>query len=410
MCPIFRLHPVEEASPRAKANLMRNVLNGGIDLENLSNDELRSIADLCVNCHQCRVECPAGVDIPKIVCETKAQYVATTGLKFSQWIFSRLDFVYRWGSRFPTLTNWALRNNVFRWALDKFLGIAQGRKLPRFNNRTLLNWAVRRQPSKTVRGDGRKVVYFVDAFANWNDSEIGRAVVHVLEHNGVEVYVPPRQKISGMSLISDGLVGRARVIAKQNVELLADAVRQGYQVVTSEPSANLALTHEYLNLMDEVDARLVADNCMDVHAYLWKLHQQGQLELDFRPVNTTVGYHTPCHTKAVHREIPAMKLLGLIPGLTLHSIGKGCSGMAGTYGLKRVNYRRSLRAGIGLINALRAPDLVLGVTECSTCKMQMEHGTSKPTVHPIKLLAMAYDLMPDLANLFHRKSGEKTLS
>ena len=410
MCPVFRLNPVEEASPRAKANLLRNVLNGQTPADTLSDDQLRSIADLCVNCHQCRNECPVGVDIPKIVCESKAQYVATTGLKFSQWIFSRLDFAYGLGGAFPTITNWALQSRTFRWALDRFLGIAQGRKLPRFSRRTFLNWASRRQPSRTARGERRKVVYFVDAYANWNDVEIGRAVVNVLEHNGVEVFVPLKQNLSGMSLISDGLVSRAKRIAKQNVEILADAVRQGYRVVTSEPSANLALTHEYLNLIDEVDAKLVAENCSDVNSYLWELHRQGMLELDFKPLNVTVGYHTPCHVRAVYPEAPVLKLLKLVPGLTLQSIDQGCSGMAGMYGLKRENYRKSLRAGLGLISSLRNPDMVLGVTDCSTCKMQMEHGTPKPTVHPIKLMALAYNLMPELADLFRRKSGSKVLS
>jgi hypothetical protein len=38
------------------------------------------------------------------------------------------------------------------------------------------------------------------------------------------------------------------------------------------------------------------------------------------------------------------------------------------------------------------------MTECSTCKMQMEHVANKPTLHPIKLLALAYGLMPELAD------------
>ena len=32
MCPIFRFKPAEEASPRAKANLLRGVLTGKLDL------------------------------------------------------------------------------------------------------------------------------------------------------------------------------------------------------------------------------------------------------------------------------------------------------------------------------------------------------------------------------------------
>ena len=83
----------------------------------------------------------------------------------------------------------------------------------------------------------------------------------------------------------------------------------------------------------------------------------------------------------------------------MQRLEKGCSGMAGPYGLKRENYRSSLRAGWGLISALRDPAINVGVTECSTCKMQMEQGSSKPTIHPIKLLALAYGLMPEIGPL-----------
>jgi heterodisulfide reductase subunit B len=50
-----------------------------------------------------------------------------------------------------------------------------------------------------------------------------------------------------------------------------------------------------------------------------------------------------------------------------------------------------------LISKLRDPDLQAGATECSTCKLQMEQGVSKPTIHPIKLLALSYGLMPQIA-------------
>ena len=105
-----------------------------------------------------------------------------------------------------------------------------------------------------------------------------------------------------------------------------------------------------------------------------------------------------------------MKLLRLIPGLQVEMIEKGCSGMAGTYGIKRKNYLNSLKMGFGLINAMRSTDIIAGTTECSACKIQMEQGTTKPTIHPIKILAMAYGLMPELDDLFNRRSGDSVIS
>ena len=115
----------------------------------------------------------------------------------------------------------------------------------------------------------------------------------------------------------------------------AEWVRQGYKVVATEPAAALALTHEYSNLLDDPDADLVARNTMDATSFLLQLHLAGDLELDFKPVNAAIGYHLPCHQRALGEEVPAIKLLNLIPGLQVELIEKGCSGMAGTFGIKR---------------------------------------------------------------------------
>ncbi len=410
MCPIFRLAPNEEASPRAKANLVRGLLSGELAAEVLAQDVLKEVADLCVNCHQCRLECPATVDIPKLMIEVKAQYVAANGLKMSQWLLTRLDLLYWFGGRFPWLTNRIIGHRMARWILERLVGVAQGRKLPRFSASSFIRWATRQSLHRPARQAKRKVLYFVDAFANWNDIELGKALVKVMQHNGIDVFVPQVQGFSGMSLICDGLIGPARKRAHKNVELLADYVRQGYHVVTTEPSAALAIKHEYLNLLTDDDANLVADNTSDASSYLWNLHTVGQLELDFKPVNVVVGYHLPCHLRALDQSVPGLKLLDLVPGLVVEHIERGCSGMAGLYGMKVENYRRSLRAGVGLMSALRRPDIVVGATECSTCKIQMEHGTTKSTTHPIKILALAYGLMPELNDLFERRSEAKLLS
>ena len=406
MCPIFRFAPREEASPRAKANLVRAILTGRLDPTELAGDELKTIVDLCVNCHQCRFECPAQVDIPKLVLEAKAQYVATNGLRLYDWFMARVDLLSSIGSAFSSFSNWAIRNRRMRWVIEKTLGVAQGRKLPRFESRTFLQQAHRRRLTRPPRRSGKKVLYFVDIYANWHDTQLANALVAVLEHNGVAVYVHPGQASSGSTAISLGAVDRAKRLASRNIDVLADAVRQGYHIVATEPTAALCLTHEYLNLLDEEDVRLVAENTSDACSYLWRMHQAGDLELDLKPVNAVSGYHLPCHLRALEVGSPGENLLGLIPGVVVHRLEKGCSGMAGTFGLRRKNYRSSLRAGWGLISSLRDPKIQVGATECSACKMQMEQGTTKPTIHPLKILALAYGLMPDLESLLTTRGEE----
>jgi Fe-S oxidoreductase len=289
MCPIFRVLPAEEASPRAKANLLRAVFDGGLDPQILAREELKDVTDLCVNCHQCRLECPAGVDIPKLIIEAKAAYVATNGLRPSDWLLARFDKLSKWGSRLSLVANWAVQNPVARWILEKTLGIAQGRKIPRIAPRSFLRRATRRRLTRPTRRSGRKVLYFVDSYANYHDPQLADALVAVMEHNGVAVYVHPDQRPSGMGLITMGSLVPARRLASHNIHLLAEAVRQGYHIVATEPSTVLCLTHEYLNLIDDADSRTVAANTSEACAYLWGLHQQGKLRLDFEPLSAVVG-------------------------------------------------------------------------------------------------------------------------
>jgi Fe-S oxidoreductase len=327
--------------------------------------------------------------------ECKAQYVTTNGLTPTDWMMARIDLLSKWAGRLSPLANWAIGNPQMRWLLERATGIAQGRKLPRVASSSFLRRAARRHLTRTSRDQRRKVLYFVDIYANWFDVQLAEALVAILEHNGVSVYVHPRQLAAGMPMIALGNVDKARQVATRNVGLLAEAVRQGYAIVASEPAAALCLSHEYLNLLDDEDARLVAEHTSEACSYIWKMHQSGKLKLDLSPISVTVGYHQPCHIRALQGASAGDSLLRLIPGLSVLRVNRGCSGMAGTFGLKRENYRSSLRAGWGLISGLRDPTIQAGTTECSACKMQMEQGTSKPTIHPLKLLALSYGLLPD---------------
>jgi FAD/FMN-containing dehydrogenase/Fe-S oxidoreductase len=408
MCPIFHLSPREEASPRAKANIVRGILSGALPNDEMLQDACKEVADLCVHCHMCRLECPANVDIPKLMLEAKSTYVRTNGLSLQDWLLVRIETLAALAGRLPGIANWALANPQARWLLEKTIGIAQGRKLPRLARRSFVRQAAMRRLNQTDRRPGEKVLYFVDTYANHFDTQLAEALVSVLRHNGVSVFVPADQHEAAMPMISQGVLEPARMVAHRNVAMLAEAVRQGYTIIGTEPSAMLALTREYPAILDDdEDALLVAQHTQDACHYLWQLHQRGRLKLDFRSQRISIGYHVPCHLRALEVGAPAENLLRLVPGLRVSRVEKGCSGMAGLYGMKRENYRTSLRAGWDLIMAIREGPFQIGMTECSTCKIQMEQGTSKPTIHPIKLLALAYGLMPEIATLV--KSSTKPL-
>lgn len=74
MCPAFRRHRLEEASPRAKANLIRRLLLERQPDAAFADPETLRILDYCLGCRQCALECPSAVNIPRLVAEAKARH------------------------------------------------------------------------------------------------------------------------------------------------------------------------------------------------------------------------------------------------------------------------------------------------------------------------------------------------
>src|SRR5438067_1059243 len=95
-----------------------------------------------------------------------------------------------------------------RWLLEKTVGIAQGRKLPRVASSSFLRRAERRRLTRPTRRTGGKVLHFVDVYANWYDVQLAEAFVAVMEHNNIAVYVHPDQQSSGMNRLALGDVER----------------------------------------------------------------------------------------------------------------------------------------------------------------------------------------------------------
>jgi len=409
MCPMFRSTRGEEASPRAKANVVRGLMSGKLPIGLVESDEMKAIADLCFHCHQCKIDCPASVDIPKLMLEVKAQYTATNGLRISDRLLSRLDMLTSLASHVPSAANWALENRYSRWLLEKTTGIAQGRRLPRISKQPFMRWAAKNRLTRPNRGSGRKVLYLVDHYANWNNPLVGIALAEVLKHQNVEVYVPSWQSVTFMTKIVMGDIEKVRGMIAPQIRQLAEAVRQGYQIITTEPTAALCLKYEYDQILDSEDSRLVAANTWDAGSYVWQMHTNNELELDFRPLTTSVIYHTPCHLRAMDPAHSGMRLLGLIPGLSVQHANAGCSGMAGTYGVRKQTYRTSLRVGWGLISTMQETTAQIGSTECSTCKLQMEQGIDKPTLHPLALMAYAYGKLPEVRSWIQSRNEGLTV-
>lgn len=399
MCPFVAPEGDEELTPRAKANVVRNSLCTGRLQELMAEDGTSRLLDSCFNCKQCELDCPSEVNIPHLLIEARAQHVQAHGLTRTAWLLSRVHTYARMASRISFVTNRLLNNSLFRRSLQRFTGISAKRRLPRFSQTPFLeSQRVQRSENSGAPGSNKPtVVYFVDYFANSHDPELAEAFVRIMEHNGYRVFIPPAQTVAGMAMFSNGDLDAARTIAEQNIHELIEPAREGYTIVCTEPTAALCLTQEYPMLVPSDDAGVVAQQTTDAGTFLAGLYRSGKLKRDLAPLPIRVAWHTPCHVKALRKGTPMLELLNLIPQLTVVRIEKGCTGMAGTFGIAAANFDKSIEIGAGIIEEMKSVDAAAGVTDCSSCRMQMEQAATIPTIHPIKLLALSYGLMPRIS-------------
>ncbi len=84
-----------------------------------------------------------------------------------------------------------------------------------------------------------------------------------------------------------------------------------------------------------------------------------------------------------------IELIRKIPGLELVMLNSQCCGIAGTYGFKSENYETAQAIGNPLFEQIEAGNFDYVITDCETCKWQIDMSTSRTCLHPITLLAMA---------------------
>lgn len=392
MCPVFRAVGEELGSARAKANILRLWATGQLEERDFESPEFRKFLDLCVNCKACSLECPSGVDVSKLMATARAEYVRRKGLRRAELALSHNRYLSILGSVFSPVSNFFMGLGVFKWFLEKFAGIDRRRDMPSFGWGSFLK-AGRKYLAACEAIDKLvdKVAYFVDTYANYNDHELGFAVLEVLRHNDIEVILP-KQRPAPLPAIVYGNVKVARRDLAYNVKHLAKVVRDGYKIVCSEPSAALCLKQELRHFVKGEDAQLVSENTYELVSYLLDLSKQNRL----KPVKNTITqafvYHQPCHLYAIGGGRASVELLKRLCSAEIAELNAGCCGIAGTFGFNKKNYELSTQMAARLKKALESYTSRYVLTECSTCKMQIEHISGTKVVHPIKVIAESYGL------------------
>ena len=385
MCPSYMVTQDEEDSTRGRANALRAVLDGRLDPDELTGERLYRVMDLCISCKGCKAECPSNVDMARLKSDYLALYYRENPRPLRDRMFSQVEAMGRLGVATAPLSNWIVRNPLFRWGLERWTGIDRRRSLPPFARQSFADWFVNRDLS--AGGDRKRVVLFHDTFMNYNDPEIGIAATRLLETAGFDVVLAAK-RCCGRPAISKGLLIEARSLAEANVELLYPYVQDGYAIVGCEPSCLLTLRDEYPDLVPGPESKAVAKASFLIEEFL------AGLEIDFPEAPKEILVHGHCHQKALSGMDPLVSFLKQT-GSPVEVVDSGCCGMAGSFGYEREHFDISLEmAQRRLLPAVRqaSPDTVLAAPGTS-CRHQIADATGRRAYHPAEVVARAAGLV-----------------
>jgi L-lactate dehydrogenase complex protein LldF len=344
-------------------------------------------AHLCISCGLCREICPAEIDIPMMISAVKDRYSKLVRHPLVNRALMAAESMAKVGSATAPISNWFMKNRFFRLQMEKYVGIDRRRKLPAFCRRTLAKRFDRRGAAQ-VSNPVHRVAFFADIYANYNAPELGMAAVERLESRGCKVLMPP-QKGCGYPYIGYGDLNKARKVAEENVRSLAYYTQQGYDIVSTEPTAVYCLKVSYPKLLnDRPDAIEVANRTYEYFEYLEKLEAETPTDCRLHLVGNHFGFHIACHQRSLGSGTHAMAYLKR-RGAEIEVIETGtCCGMAGTFGLKEgmLGYELSQAVGQPLFQAFEDSGLQAIVTESSVCKIQLQEGTGLNVWHPLELL------------------------
>jgi len=366
------------------------------DVAKVGVADYRRIVDLCWQCKLCFNHCPYtpphrfDIDFPRLMLRAKAARAAAEGVSWQDRWLGNTDALGTLGAATAPLSNWANSSTIGRAVLEKTVGIDRHRALPRFHHKTFARW-FRERGGGRVAG-GHPVAFFTTCVVNYNEPQVGRDAVSVLEKNRCTVSCPERQVCCGMPYLDGGDIDAARANARRNVEALLPLVEAGADVVVPQPTCSYMLKKEYPLLVPGAAAEAVAAKTVDTFEFLVARYKEGHLSTDFPgPSPGKVAYQAACHLRAQNMGYKTRDVLQLIPG-TKVTVVERCTAMDGTWGMKKEFYPISLQYARRAAAEMEAAQPDTFATDCSLAALQIAEVRGTAPAHPVSLLREAYGL------------------
>ena len=340
----------------------------------------------CINCKRCEVACPSNVKIGDIIQAARIKY-SKKQPKLRDYILANTDLVGTLSTPFAPIVNTTLGLKPVKAILDGVMKIDHRRTFPKYAFESWYKKVAEKQAAYPSQ-----VSYFHGCYVNYNNPQLGKDLIKVMNAFSIGVQLLEKEKCCGVALISNGLIKQAQKQARTNINSIRKSVlEKKIPVIATSSTCTFTIRDEYPHLLD-IDNADVREDVELATRYIYRLLSQKKTKLNFKTgQKIKVAYHTPCHMEKLGWAYYSIELLKLIPNIELTILDSQCCGIAGTYGFKKENYKTSQDIGEPLFKQIEALDIDYVVTDCETCKWQIEMSTSKRCEHPISILANALE-------------------
>lgn len=361
--------------------------------EKIPFERFEKVEEVCFQCKVCYMRCPYTpphhymLDFPRLMLRARAFRAKEKGISFTDKVLGNTDLMGKVGSFFAPLANLTLRIPFMRGFMEKTIGIHRRRLLPTYASRTFLSIGMEMIRKARVNGSSGKALLFYTCTVNYNRPDIGKAALEVLLMNDVSVELE-EFRCCGMPYLDGGDLKSATNNARHNLIVIEKAVKGGYDIIGIGPTCTYVIKEEYPLLLPE-SKEILTGHVFDIGEYLLKLKRAGKLNTNFKAPLGQVAYHLPCHLRAQNVGAPFKELLSAVPGTEMILIEQ-CSGIDGTWGLKRQYYDMANQVAVKLIDKIKdfQPSIVL--SDCPLASLQIEEGTGRRPIHPVQALLESY--------------------